>query len=289
MNRIASTFVLAGFVTALVGGCGGGASTEPTVTIKSATESKVDPDGGIKDPPPGGTAAGRYGTLKGKVIIEGWNSKLTPLAIKGKANKDPTVCAADGNIPDQRMVVGPNGELANVFIYLRKMPKGGIPSGDLPVKKFDQKGCIFLPHAMVYQAGQVVRVLSGDAVPHNTKTDPKRNSGENFQVPANDRDGANKINLASGEQAPFLVQCSFHSWMKAWHLVLDHPYGAVTKKDGSFEIPNLPAGKHKFRIWHENANDKNRLLDGGFEITIEAGDEPTEISPIKYSSALFKP
>jgi hypothetical protein len=41
--------------------------------------------------------------------------------------------------------------------------------------------------------------------------------------------------------------------MSAWQLPLDHPYGAVTNENGEFSIQNLPAGKHKFTIWHEAA------------------------------------
>ena len=41
--------------------------------------------------------------------------------------------------------------------------------------------------------------------------------------------------------------------MKAYHLPLDHPYGVVTKADGSFEIQDLPVGTHRFVIWPEGA------------------------------------
>ena len=33
--------------------------------------------------------------------------------------------------------------------------------------------------------------------------------------------------------------------------VLDHPYFAVTGKDGSFELKNVPPGTYTVAAWHE--------------------------------------
>jgi hypothetical protein len=72
--------------------------------------------------------------------------------------------------------------------------------------------------------------------------------------------------------------------MNAWHLPLDHAFGAVSNATGDFEIANLPVGKHAFIVWHEAAN-------GGFvqrklEVEIKAG-ETAEVS-IDYPVSLLK-
>ncbi len=41
--------------------------------------------------------------------------------------------------------------------------------------------------------------------------------------------------------------------MKAHLLPLDHPYAAVSGKDGAARLRNLPAGDWTFRFWHEEA------------------------------------
>jgi hypothetical protein len=46
-------------------------------------------------------------------------------------------------------------------------------------------------------------------------------------------------------------KCDVHGWMNAYAGVLDHPYFAVTKPDGSFSIPNLPPGSYTLAAWHE--------------------------------------
>jgi hypothetical protein len=39
--------------------------------------------------------------------------------------------------------------------------------------------------------------------------------------------------------------------MVAWVAAFDHPYYAVTKDDGSFEMPPLAAGTYTIKAWHE--------------------------------------
>ena len=72
-------------------------------------------------------------------------------------------------------------------------------------------------------------------------------------------------------------------WMAAYHLPLDHEFFAVTDAKGKFEIKNLPAGTHKFNIWHEKAGYLNRELS----ISIKGGaaeDRTLKYAPSKFAS-----
>ncbi len=71
--------------------------------------------------------------------------------------------------------------------------------------------------------------------------------------------------------------------MRAYWVVVDHPYATVTDKDGNFEIKDLPAGEHEFKVWHEkpgylvkNAKDPKK----GLLVTIKSG-ETFEVPEIK--------
>ena len=39
--------------------------------------------------------------------------------------------------------------------------------------------------------------------------------------------------------------------MKAYIAVFDNPYFAVTRKDGSFDLKNVPPGTYTLVAWHE--------------------------------------
>ena len=51
-------------------------------------------------------------------------------------------------------------------------------------------------------------------------------------------------------------------------MVIDHPYAALTDKDGKFQIDNQPVGEHNFRIWHERFGDINKK----YSVSVTAGD-----------------
>ncbi|WP_157606237.1 hypothetical protein [Schlesneria paludicola] len=211
------------------------------------------------------TVTDGVGTLKGKVEYNGAFTPLPPLYAKGADVKDAAVCAA-AEAPNETIIVK-DGGLANVFIYLRKAPKitgDAAPAGNLI---FDQKNCVFKPHAMIVPVGKEIRVLNSDGVAHNTHTNAKKNTDFNKIVNPHDSVGAPLI-YKQAEQEPFSVVCDIHSWMRAYHLPIDHPFATISAEDGTFEIQNLPAGKHEFKVWHEAGG----LLEKALVVTIKPGE-----------------
>jgi len=210
-----------------------------------------------------------YGTLKGRVVVDGSISTPGPIT----PSKD-AVCIAKAPIPNDRIVTGAGGGLGNVFVYLPKAPSGTKQPESLDPVKFDQQGCRFEPHCLVIQTDQDVLVLNSDASLHNTNVSPQRNAKKNIAVGPNTTDGI-PMSFSRPEKTPAAVTCDIHPWMLAFHLPLDHPYGVVTAEDGTFEIPNLPAGEHSFTIWHEaggvvNGNYKVDIpVDGTAEVEIK--------------------
>ena len=51
------------------------------------------------------------------------------------------------------------------------------------------------------------------------------------------------------------VFCNIHASMSAMIVVVSTPYFAVTKRDGSFEIPAVPDGEYDMSVFHERATD----------------------------------
>lgn len=279
MQRIGAMTASVLLVALALPGCGGGANATTTVryrpanpeAIAGATEAAVATTGDAA------TTETGVGSWKGKVVYEGDFRQLPPTYEKGAAPKDPAVCGTEAT-PDESVVVN-GGGLANVFIYLPKAPKGALPPPSPEPVLFDQKFCVFQPHALVVRTGQTMKILNADSVLHNTHTYPVRNTGFNKGVNQNDRSGVELI-YTQPEKEPFQVKCDVHPWMLAWHLPIDHPFAAVSGPDGQFEIKDLPAGKHTFRVWHEKGGELVKALS----ITIK----PNETTAIDIPVAAAK-
>ena len=274
--QIAFVWAAAGLLLVTGSGCGklvNGANSATTVKYRpaskeAAAETTAVATAAATDAAPG---EGGVGTLKGRVVYGGSYTPLAPLFAKGAAAKDLSVCGAEA-IPNESILVK-DGGLANTFIYLDKIPKGAtIPAVGDPIL-FDQKVCMFTPHAMVVRVKQTVKILNADGTLHNTHTYPKKNTQFNSAVQPNDRAGVD-LTYGQAEKEPFSVVCDIHNWMVAYHLPLDHPFGAVTAADGTFEIKDLPAGKHEFKVWHE----AGKMVEKAFVVTIKPGDNEVTIN-----------
>jgi plastocyanin len=273
---------------AYVSGCGGsegldsGASSHTTVTVKhekagGAAATTTQTATATSSTP--AAASGGVGTLTGKVVFVGTAPTLTPLITQGQNIKD-AVCAKE-TIPDQKLVVDSNGGVANVVIFLAKAPPGAaVPPPPTEPVDFDNKGCHFIPHVALMRVGQTVKILNDDfPLQHNTHTLPQRTAGFNSTIPKEGKE----FTYTKPEPEPCEVKCDIHSWMHGWNFPLDHPYAAVSGPNGEFEIKNLPAGEHSFRVWAEGA--VGHYLSRGLKVNIEPG-KTTKVE-IKYLAGSF--
>ncbi len=228
-----------------------------------------------------------WGTVTGQIVVTGEIPQPVLLHKKDAPIKDAAVCAAVDTYTDDLLIDKDTKGLANVFVYLVKAPKSVHPDAKKPDPAqmiFDQKGCMFTPHAMVVLGGQTVEVVSSDAIAHNTHTYPLKNQPMNVLIAPNTAKGkGEKVDYKVGESIPIKVTCDFHPWMAAYWMVVDHPYAAVTDKEGKFTIPNLPAGEHEFRVWHERVG----FLDRKYKVTVKKGDnaqKPMEVGADKLKA-----
>jgi hypothetical protein len=198
-----------------------------------------------------------YGTVTGQFVLDGEIPTLKPLVAKGDTTvKNGEVCGKEG-VADESLIVDPDTKgIANVFVYMPKAPKDifpGLKESKEKVVKFDQQGCHFIPHALILRTDQSVAILSGDPILHNTDVVAVRNTGQN-QTISMDRVGNTQWTFPQAERMPTMVKCDIHPWMRAWWLIIDHPYAAISGKDGKFTIEKVPAGTQEFTAW-QDAND----------------------------------
>lgn len=205
-----------------------------------------------------------WGSISGRFVLEGEVPSVAPLVAKGDPNaKDAAVCAAQ-DVPNEALLFNKeNNGIANVVVYMRRAPKVHPDLKESKVKQveFDQKECRFIPHMQIVRTDQSILCKSSDGVAHNVHATPFANSAVNFIVQPNDQTGVEVRMPLAEPVAPYVeVKCDIHPWMKAWWVVVDHPYAAITDADGNFTIENLPEGENEFRVWHEKVGFINRKL-----------------------------
>jgi plastocyanin len=199
---------------------------------------------------------GNEGTITGKVLFEGATApepKTIDMAADAAcSSKNPNAVAED--------VVVKNGAVEYVFVYIKD---GQTTDGSKKLDSFkwdaagdatlDQNGCHYVPHVVAVQVGQKLNVTNSDPTTHNVNVQPKNND------PFNTAQGQNAAPITTvfkRSEILIPVKCNQHPWMKAWIGVLKHPYFAVTKEDGSFEIKNVPPGTYTLEAWHEKFGTK---------------------------------
>ena len=114
-------------------------------------------------------AAEDWGTVTGQFVVTGDIPALELMHDPKADIRDKAVCAAVNPFKEDLIIDKESRGLANVFVYLVKAPKSIHPDlkNPEPAKLvLDQKGCMFIPHAMVVRGGQTVEVISSDAIAH---------------------------------------------------------------------------------------------------------------------------
>jgi hypothetical protein len=149
---------------------------------------------------------------------------------------------------DRPVAVNKNGTLANVFVYIKGGLEGKKFEPPPTPAKMDQKGCWFEPRVLGIQTGQQFEVTNSDPVTHNIH--PRAH--ENREWNQSQAQGAAPLERKFMQPEIMIrVKCNIHGWMHAYIGVVDHPYFAVTGRDGTFELKNIPPGEYVLEAWQE--------------------------------------
>ena len=229
------------------------------------------------------TTSDTWGNLTGKFVYDGPEPTPARLAI----TKDEQVCGKH-NLVDESLMVGPDKGLQNVVIFLTDKKAPVHPDYEATAKdtvKFDNHHCRFEPHILAMRSSQTLEIHNSDPLSHNSNLTPLGGGNFNQLISENN---AVTYQFSKQQNAPVPVTCSIHPWMKGYVFPRENPYVAVTGEDGSFEIKNLPAGKHEFQVWQEAVNGlaaKPEWKKGKFKLEIKEGDN--DLGTIQVSSTLF--
>jgi plastocyanin len=198
-------------------------------------------------------SGGAGGTLKGRIRLSG----KAPGNVVIRMGMDP-MCSrlyAGKRAVDSAVLTSDDGGVANVFVKL----EGSFPPSPVPPQPVivDQKGCFYVPRVVGARVGQVLRVTNSDNLLHNVHSMSAGTNRFNVGQP-----GAGiKHDFKLTAEEILKLTCDVHRWMISYVGIVNHPYFAVSAADGSFEIHNVPAGKHTVRVWHEKFGELSQAVN----------------------------
>jgi hypothetical protein len=215
-------------------------------------------------------------TLKGKFVFDGDPPKRVELTCgpQGQINKDVGTCCQVKHYDDS-LVVGKDGGIANIVVYVRtrnvKVPPEIVAAHKEPVL-LDNKDCKFQPRVVGLMRGQKLVIGNSDNVGHNSNI-----AAQNFNPIV-----AAGLKVESEPKTvtliPNEVSCNIHPWMKGWVLVRPDPFFGISADDGSFEIKGLPAGQElEFQVWQEKS---------GFVENVKLGDKASKWARGRFTQKL---
>lgn len=176
----------------------------------------------------------------------------------------PSVSAAsrDGMITGRVEV--PAGEPV-AYVYVENVRA---PAAKAQTVTMEQLRKQFAPRWAVIQRGTTIEFPNLDNVYHNVFS---RSTGNSFDLGLySGADGAKSHTFVTAGAVD--IYCNIHPQMSARVLVVPNGHFAKVKPDGTFSIPNVPAGKRKVVAWAPGADLASGwvdLDDGGAELSLK--------------------
>jgi plastocyanin len=163
-------------------------------------------------------------------------------------------------------IVSDNGDLANVFVYV----KDGLGNRtfDVPAQAvtIDQQGCKYHPHVLGVMTGQNIEIKNDDPTTHNIHPTPQSNREWNESQPP--QSAPIEKNFAR-EEIMLPVKCNQHPWMRMYINVVKNPFFTVTGPDGKYELKGLPPGDYTIAFVQEKLGEQDQ------KVTLAAKDSKT--------------
>ena len=195
-------------------------------------------------------ARAQWATLKGQFIFGDDDSPI-PAQPKIIPRKDVVVCGKNPLFGESLVINPENRGIQNIVLWAYK-PTAIHPQLQPPPQQpvnVDNLQCRFEPHVSAVRTQQPLVLGNLDDVAHSVMLTFFKNQPIGPIVPPKQEI---EFTLTKAEPLPTRMSCPIHPWMMGWVLVQDHPYMAVTDRNGKFEIKNLPVdGKLTLKVWHE--------------------------------------
>jgi plastocyanin len=174
------------------------------------------------------------------------------------------VCAAAGGKVSGTVTVEKDGaekrDRSGVVVYLEGV--AAVPSEERPqIRQREQQ---FTPRLTVIPRGTTVEFPNEDKIFHNVFS---VSAGAKFDLGLYKSGESKSVTFKRAGTVD--VYCNIHPNMIAKVKVVDSPYYAVTRADGSFELAGVPPGTYPIVAWHPAGKEQRG------EVTVAEGQTAT--------------
>jgi hypothetical protein len=199
------------------------------------------------------------GRIEGVIQLEG----TAPVMRGASQRKDFEFCKFRP-VPGNAVLVK-DGRLKDVLV---RIENGGVKSDySLPEARvvIEHRDCLYSPRIQGAMIGQQLQVSNRDPTFHKVHG----YLGTETLIQMAQPRGAAPLEHLLETPGIYKITCDVHPWERAFVVVSDHPFSAVTGEDGTFVLPDVPAGRYMLEAWHARY--------GLRRVPVEVSDTPAVI------------
>src|SRR5215813_6646861 len=208
------------------------------------------------------------GTVTGTVQFVGDPPPPTGFELRRYPDREYCGALSDGSgyLYLREVAVDPEQGLKDVIVTIQGIEKG--KPFEFEETKLETNICQFVPFVSVMRDQYPLTVKNLDTVSHDLQVYEREweHIFIMFHRPALTKGGTKDLIRFTGNRRGVIMQCGMHPYMQGHGLAVDNPYYAITGLEGTFTIPDLPAGTYRIKAWHpilgEHAQDVTVAANG---------------------------
>jgi hypothetical protein len=237
--------VLLALAATSLAACAGSGDARDVADADSATaERETLPPYRVVDVTGSGAIVGRITLVSRERGDTTYNAPDSAAAFCGSSRQLPLIYGRGENVQD-------------VVVWLADARSGK----RLPIERRYQlanSDCVLEPRVQAAVEGGMLNVLNGDRSAHRTIF----LRGSDTVASVRETEAGQVVPTGKPLLHRGLVNVSSdrYPWSRAWIRVFDHPYFAVTNRDGIFTLDSVPPGEYTLKMWEPRLGARERKV-----------------------------
>ena len=167
--------------------------------------------------------------------------------------------------------------LTDIVVWLQPVQNTPLRAPEAQHAQLLQKDKMFHPHVLAITVGSVVDFPNVDPIFHNAFSNF---DGQLFDVGLYPPGTSRTVHFYRA--GIVRVFCNIHPSMSAVIVVLSTPFFTKVRRDGKFDIPDVPPGVYELHVFDERATERT---DAESILTVEVDRPQITAEPIRISEA----